>query len=240
METHVDYALLNLPLESSHSQLNITNRKEATDPRTEHLEKKQNKIGIGTIIVVLLMLVIILSCTVGVLAYQMHFGNGKNQWNSECENKSSILSVRDELCITDTNATSDQKNDCKLCPLDWKLFQENCYFISTNEEIKSWKESQAFCIKMNSHLLVLENEEQKDILGKMVDKQASYWIGYYFDNNKKNWTWVTSEFCKDFQFDFKHNSEADQCVVRSNTYISDNCNSPYSWICQRKAIRFLR
>ncbi|XP_073411920.1 natural killer cells antigen CD94-like [Dendrobates tinctorius] len=236
MEVHVEYALLNLPLESSHSQLDITNGKEATDPRTQHVKKKQSNVWTGTIIVFLLIMVILLSCTVGVLAFQIHFGNGTNALNAELVKNYSLLSVREELCIKVPNATSEQKNECKLCPVDWKLFQENCYFISTNDQYKNWKESQAFCIKMNSHLMVLENQEQMNFWGQMVDKDASYWIGLYFNTSIQNWTWVSCEHCKDFQLNFKIISKENHCVLGSTRYNSENCKSPNNWICQRKAI----
>ncbi|XP_073537472.1 killer cell lectin-like receptor subfamily F member 1 isoform X2 [Phyllobates terribilis] len=203
----------------------------------QHIEKKQSNVLIVTIIVFLLILIIILSCTVGVLAYQMHFGNGTNTLNTQFMENFSVHDVRDELCISVPNATSEQKNECKLCPADWKLFQENCYFISTNNQIKSWKESQDFCIQMNSHLLVLENQEQMNFLDQMVSKEANCWIGLYFDTNKRNWTWVTCESCKAFQLNFKITSEENHCVLRSASYNSEICKSLNSWICQRKAIR---
>ncbi|XP_069611987.1 natural killer cells antigen CD94-like isoform X1 [Ranitomeya imitator] len=237
MEGHVEYALLNLPLESSHSQLDITNGIEATDPRMQHVEKKQSNVWTGTIIVFLLILVILLSCTVGVLAFQIQFGNGTKALNAEFGKNDSLLSVRDELCIRVPDATNEQRNECKLCPVDWKIFQENCYFISANDQIKNWKESQAFCSEMNSHLMVLENQEQMNFLGQMDAKDASYWIGLYFDTSIQNWTWVTCESCKNFQLTFKITSEENHCVLGSTRYNSENCKSPNNWICQKKAIR---
>ncbi|CAJ0964318.1 unnamed protein product [Ranitomeya imitator] len=132
-------------------------------------------------------------------SFQIQFGNGTKALNAEFGKNDSLLSVRDELCIRVPDATNEQRNECKLCPVDWKIFQENCYFISANDQIKNWKESQAFCSEMNSHLMVLENQEQMNFLGQMDAKDASYWIGLYFDTSIQNWTWVTCESCKNFQ-----------------------------------------
>ncbi|XP_040292482.1 natural killer cells antigen CD94-like [Bufo bufo] len=247
MELQTEYAILKLPLDSNHSQLDIANRKEAfeisvTDTRPEQIKTKQSNVWNGTIIVFLLILIIILSCTIGVLVYQMqsYFENKKNgtrsTWDAEFKDKCSLSYLRAELCIKNPNTTNDQENECKLCPANWKLFQENCYLIYNNTQIKSWNDSQTYCIGMKSHLLVIENKEQMAFLDQIVYRDASYWIGLYFDNNIRNWTWVNCETCKDFQLNFKNTRPGDNhCVLKSSRYNSEKCNSQQSWICQRKA-----
>ncbi|KAM3913977.1 C-type lectin domain family 4 member D-like [Leptodactylus fuscus] len=196
MERNIEYALLNLPLESRHSQLEIPNRREVADSIREQIKKKKANFWNGVIIAFLLILIIILSCAVGVLVYQKDLRNEKNETrNSESWENCSFPTLRDHLCVKHPNGTKE----CKLCPVNWKVFQENCYFISTNNQIKSWNDSEAFCKEMNSHLLVIENEEQMTFWDQMVGKDASYWIGLYFDDIIRNWTWVNCESCKGFQ-----------------------------------------
>ncbi|XP_071986879.1 natural killer cells antigen CD94-like [Engystomops pustulosus] len=207
----------------------------------ENIKQKTCNIRNGTIIVFLLTFTIILYTTVRVIDYQMHFRNEKNgcKWTLDTELKENHtwLALRDELCINNPNSANDQENECRICPVDWKLFQENCYYIPSNNQHKSWNESQAFCEGMKSHLLVIENQEQMIFLDKIIDRVSRHWIGLHFDNNIRNWTWVNCESCKEFQFSFKKTSEADHCVLRSSIYYSEKCCSPNSWICQKKAIR---
>ncbi|XP_071985854.1 natural killer cells antigen CD94-like [Engystomops pustulosus] len=239
MERHVEYALLNLPVESSHSQLDIPSRSEVSDQ--EPRNKSQCNIWYPKITIVLFILIIILGCTVGILVHQLYYKDEKSGKERNCEeeikNNCSYVAMRDQLCIKVPNTTMNQENECRICPVDWKLFQENCYYISSNNQHKRWNESQAFCEGMKSHLLVIENQEQMIFLNKIIDENSSHWIGLYYNDSIMNWTWVNCESCKDFQLTFKNTSEVNQCVLRATTYYSEKCHSPNSWICQRKAIR---
>ncbi|XP_069837917.1 killer cell lectin-like receptor subfamily B member 1B allele C [Dendropsophus ebraccatus] len=238
MESHIEYALLNLPLDSRPSQFNIPETKDEFNPTTDEVKQQKKNSWHRTIIASLLTLLIILSCVVGVLVYHMHVGKDetKNTCKASVKENCSYLALREELCIKVPNATKHQENECKLCPADWKLFQENCYFISIADQF-SWKDSQAFCIEMNSHLLVIKNQEQMTFLEQVAGKENSYWIGLYFNNTIRNWTWVNLESSTDFQLPVKITPGVNQCIVKSFNYYSENCNSPQSWICQKKAIR---
>ncbi|RMC19475.1 hypothetical protein DUI87_04087 [Hirundo rustica rustica] len=48
---------------------------------------------------------------------------------------------------------------CKLCPQDWQLHGERCYWLS--EELGNWTQGMKSCEKQNSQLVVLQDKKEK-------------------------------------------------------------------------------
>ncbi|XP_068128057.1 asialoglycoprotein receptor 1-like [Hyperolius riggenbachi] len=76
------------------------------------------------------------------------------------------------------------------CKPGWKAFQLSCYFYSSAG--KSWTESKRTCETMNSHLVVINSEEEQDFLF-VLTKGKYTWIG--LTDVSGTWKWVdgTSE-----------------------------------------------
>ncbi|NXL90160.1 CLC4D protein, partial [Alectura lathami] len=72
------------------------------------------------------------------------------------------------------------------CPEGWRLFQESCYFISTDK--MSWDESEKNCTGMGSHLVVINTEaEQVRLLTNTYE--TKYYMGLTAYENGQ-WQWV--------------------------------------------------
>ncbi|XP_029435833.1 killer cell lectin-like receptor subfamily B member 1A [Rhinatrema bivittatum] len=49
------------------------------------------------------------------------------------------------------------------CPMNWLLKKGKCYYISRDTE-RSWSRSREDCAERDSQLLVIQDQEEKDIL----------------------------------------------------------------------------
>uniref|UniRef100_A0A670IQU1 C-type lectin domain-containing protein n=1 Tax=Podarcis muralis TaxID=64176 RepID=A0A670IQU1_PODMU len=54
--------------------------------------------------------------------------------------------------------SSTDNSPCKVCPMQWQLHRDKCYWPS--EIIKSWNESQHDCSTRDSQLLVIQDKEE--------------------------------------------------------------------------------
>ncbi|XP_077781386.1 uncharacterized protein LOC114591959 [Podarcis muralis] len=76
--------------------------------------------------------------------------------------------------------------NCKICPNDWELHRNTCYWIS--QVIRTWTESQDDCKGKNSTLLVIQDQQEMAII-KNLTKETSYWLGLKTARLSEEWTW---------------------------------------------------
>ncbi|CAI5767945.1 Hypothetical predicted protein [Podarcis lilfordi] len=95
--------------------------------------------------------------------------------------------LRLNFCNQNQNRSSDN-SPCKVCPLQWQLHRDKCYWPSEN--IKSWNESQRDCSTRDSQLLVIQDKEELDFI-ESITKNSKYWIGLSLLKSKKKWMWIT-------------------------------------------------
>ncbi|CAI7935143.1 Hypothetical predicted protein, partial [Podarcis lilfordi] len=77
---------------------------------------------------------------------------------------------------------------CKVCPVQWQLHRDKCYWQS--EDTKTWNESQHDCSTRDSHLLVIQDKQEMDFI-KNITKNAKFWIGLSLSLAENKWMWIT-------------------------------------------------
>ncbi|XP_037979328.1 killer cell lectin-like receptor subfamily B member 1F isoform X3 [Motacilla alba alba] len=76
---------------------------------------------------------------------------------------------------------------CKLCPQDWQLRGERCYWLS--EELGNWTPGMKSCENQDSQLVVLQEKKEKEHIKTVTGKSPSpVWIG--LRSHQKVWRWV--------------------------------------------------
>ncbi|XP_039373013.1 killer cell lectin-like receptor subfamily B member 1 [Mauremys reevesii] len=124
---------------------------------------------------------------------------------------------------------------CKLCPTDWQLRGDKCYWVSRGS--KTWSESRADCSARGSQLLVIRDREELESLQDLTQGPNQFWVGLSFPSPEKAWTWLDGSRLDQTQFPVSGPAERNSCGVgKGNQIHSDTCSSAFPWICQRDAV----
>ncbi|XP_032636803.1 killer cell lectin-like receptor subfamily B member 1B allele C [Chelonoidis abingdonii] len=124
---------------------------------------------------------------------------------------------------------------CKLCPTDWQLRGDKCYWVSRGGEM--WSESRANCSARGSQLLVIRDSEELEFLKHLTQGSHLFWVGLSISSPEKAWTWLDGSRLDQTLFPVSGPAEGDSCgAVKGNRIHSDTCDSAFQWICQRDAI----
>ncbi|XP_067394294.1 killer cell lectin-like receptor subfamily F member 1 [Emydura macquarii macquarii] len=123
---------------------------------------------------------------------------------------------------------------CKLCPRDWQLYGDNCYWLS--KERKAWTGSHEDCSQKSSHMLVIQTQEEMDFIQDVIRGESYVWIGLNMTPPRGTWTWVDGSPLDPARFSVSGPAEGNRCGRLKDTQIqSDVCGSELQWICQKEA-----
>ncbi|XP_073451690.1 killer cell lectin-like receptor subfamily G member 1 isoform X1 [Aquarana catesbeiana] len=144
-----------------------------------------------------------------------------------------MMDLREKIC--------GNNSECTVCPGGWLGHNENCYYISSGGEYRTWNESREVCEGMGAHLLVIEDRGQQEFINRSVGGQAEkavaqFWIGLYRDGD--GWRWVDGRLYNISLFQISTKSSGN-CVRMHETsgYHKGDCQSKQNWICQKRALK---
>ncbi|XP_039374397.1 killer cell lectin-like receptor subfamily F member 1 [Mauremys reevesii] len=124
---------------------------------------------------------------------------------------------------------------CKLCPTDWQLRRDKCYWVSRGS--KTWSESHADCSARGSQLLVIRDREELESLQALTRGISLFWVGLSVPSPEKAWTWLDGSRLDQTQLPVSGPAEGNRCgTVKGNQIHSETCSSAFQWICQRDAV----
>ncbi|XP_025040021.2 killer cell lectin-like receptor subfamily B member 1 isoform X2 [Pelodiscus sinensis] len=124
---------------------------------------------------------------------------------------------------------------CKLCPTDWRLRGDKCYWVGTG--IKPWDESRSDCAARGSQLLVIRDQEELAALQNLTQASKLMWVGLSLLPPRKAWTWLDGSRLDPTLLPVSGPAEGSSCgAVKGTRLHSDTCSSVFQWICQRDAI----
>ncbi|XP_044839143.1 killer cell lectin-like receptor subfamily B member 1 [Mauremys mutica] len=124
---------------------------------------------------------------------------------------------------------------CKLCPTDWQLRGDKCYWVGRGS--KTWSESRADCSARGSQLLVIRDREELEFLQALTGGTSQFWVGLSVPSPEKAWTWLDGSRLDQTQFPVSGPAEGNSCGALAGKQLhSDTCSSGFQWICQRDAV----
>ncbi|XP_069834986.1 killer cell lectin-like receptor subfamily G member 1 isoform X1 [Dendropsophus ebraccatus] len=141
--------------------------------------------------------------------------------------------MQKDLCTNSSNMSGG----CHLCPPDWLLHGDQCYYFSDVTE-RTWEPSRDQCKMMGSDLLVIKDKEQQEFIQRMLSKHGGgelHWIGLHPDGD--GWRWVDGEQYNSSLFSITELSPGRCGSVKTSDYYGSHCNSTRRWMCLRKAVR---
>ncbi|XP_075774243.1 killer cell lectin-like receptor subfamily B member 1 [Pelodiscus sinensis] len=142
--------------------------------------------------------------------------------------------VRSQLCPPAQPSPAGGAG-CKLCPTDWRLRGDKCYWVS--REYKTWNESCSDCAKRGSQLLVIRDREELEALQDLTQGRAQLWVGLSRPSPEKGWTWLDGSRLDQTLLPAPGPAEGSSCGMVNGIQIgSKSCSSGLPWVCQRDAV----
>ncbi|XP_044839153.1 killer cell lectin-like receptor subfamily B member 1B allele C [Mauremys mutica] len=153
---------------------------------------------------------------------------------STAECSARLERVRSQLCPSAPPGPAGGSG-CKLCPMDWQLRGDKCYWVSRGS--KTWSESRTNCSVRGSQLLVIRDREELESLQDLTRGISEFWVGLSVPSPEKAWTWLDGSRLDQTQFPVSGPTEGNSCgAVKGNRIRSQSCSSAFQWICQRDAV----
>ncbi|KAH0630416.1 hypothetical protein JD844_013429 [Phrynosoma platyrhinos] len=103
------------------------------------------------------------------------------------ENKTSLENVISHLkqfLCKPLHISLTESFKCKICPQNWFRHENKCYWVS--KEQGTWKKSQEDCRTKDSHMLVVQKQEEVGVIGET----QLLWIGLTVTFPERKWSWV--------------------------------------------------
>ncbi|XP_053183583.1 C-type lectin domain family 4 member F-like [Scomber japonicus] len=96
-----------------------------------------------------------------------------------------VVTMRDELQEEVKRLNLNRTE--KLCPDDWKKYNNKCYYVSAQRVSKSWDKSKKDCEDRGAHLAIINSRDEQDFVSKFYDRT---WIGLSDKDLEGHWKWV--------------------------------------------------
>ncbi|XP_061879749.1 collectin-12 isoform X1 [Entelurus aequoreus] len=76
------------------------------------------------------------------------------------------------------------------CPTEFRRFADSCYFFSPASQKLNYDEASMFCSTRESHLLIVNNDEEQVFVSNAVTGKGSFWLGLTDRQEENVWKWV--------------------------------------------------
>nr|XP_056701504.1 killer cell lectin-like receptor subfamily F member 1 [Euleptes europaea] len=128
-----------------------------------------------------------------------------------------------------------ENTTCKLCPENWFLYEDKCYWIS--KEKGSWKKGKEDCIARSSRLLVMQKQKDMAFVQHINEEMQLLWVGLQVTFPGGKWTWVDGSQLDDKRSHKLGPIETNSCgMLNGNEIISEACGTVTTWICETEAL----
>ncbi|KYO29947.1 killer cell lectin-like receptor subfamily B member 1B allele A [Alligator mississippiensis] len=160
-------------------------------------------------------------------------GNTSSTTGSACQEQIRSDLIQ-SLCPPPQHSSAEGPG-CRLCPVDWKLHGDKCYWVSSKP--KSWSESREDCAARSSQLLLIQDREELDFMKNLTKANKHFWIGLFVPSPEKGWTWLNGSQLNPAVLPVPSLPEGKVCgAVSGNQIQSESCSTGFLWICQKDAV----
>ncbi|XP_039373085.1 killer cell lectin-like receptor subfamily B member 1B allele A [Mauremys reevesii] len=123
---------------------------------------------------------------------------------------------------------------CKLCPRDWRLHGDKCYWVSKDR--KNWTRSRDDCSGKSAQMLVIQNQKEMNSIQDVVQNTSYIWIGLNMTSPGGKWTWVDGSPLDTTCFPVPGSTDGKSCGrIKGSKIHSEKCGTEQKWICQKEA-----
>ncbi|KAG8505815.1 Natural killer cells antigen CD94 [Galemys pyrenaicus] len=128
------------------------------------------------------------------------------------------------------------------CQEGWVGYECNCYFISS--ESRSWHESRAVCVSMNSSLLQMHSRDELAHLNGLLLCQQHFmssslrffWVGATYSAGRGAWEWEDGSAVSRETFPFFKTANTTDCMLYSpkGHFLNEPCKKTNPYICKQQ------
>ncbi|XP_075581451.1 killer cell lectin-like receptor subfamily B member 1B allele C [Pelecanus crispus] len=123
---------------------------------------------------------------------------------------------------------------CKLCPQDWQLHGERCYWLS--KEKGSWNQSKTGCENQKAQLVVLRDSKEMDYLKNITGRDTQpVWVGLM--SSREGWRWVDRTPFNTTVFGTLQWTAKGCGTLKDKALEVDICDGEHEWVCQKDPFR---
>nr|XP_034963098.1 killer cell lectin-like receptor subfamily B member 1B allele A [Zootoca vivipara] len=232
MAGEIAYADLNLQEMPSYSRIPMP--PPCRNCSNVHKYKQWHRVALGTACAVILLLTLAVVTLIVLVLQPKERPEDDSSSTTDFEFK---LQLKRYMCSSPSHSGTEDAPNCKVCPNDWELHRDACYWSS--QEQKPWAESQDDCKGKNSTLLVIRDQQEMAII-KNLAKETHYWLGLTTAKLSEEWTWewIDGSPFKEELFSVSGNAEGKSCgVMVQNGVHSDSCSTLSNWMCMKAAFQ---
>ncbi|XP_032643814.1 killer cell lectin-like receptor subfamily B member 1B allele C [Chelonoidis abingdonii] len=235
MAGEIIYADLKIPGASSSSR---------PPQRSQHLSSPpcprwhRIAVGVGWAGNIVLTIAVI---ALGVWVSQLHVScegqtrgtlNTSENNKTECSCHEDFWSRLKPILCEPHNGSLAEGSGCKLCPRDWLLRGDKCYWLS--KERKNWTRSHDDCSGKSAQMLVIQNQEEMEFIQNVTQGASYAWIGLKVTAPGGKWTWVDGSPLDPMLF--SGSADGNSCGWIGGSRIQfETCGAEFKWICQKEA-----
>nr|AAK11559.1 natural killer cell receptor LY49M [Mus musculus] len=118
----------------------------------------------------------------------------------------------------------------------WFCYGTKCYYFVMDR--KTWSGCKQTCQISSLSLLKIDDEDELKFLQNLAPSDIS-WIGFSYDNKKKDWVWIDNGPSKLALNTTKYNIRDGLCMSLSKTRLDNgDCDKSYICICSKRLDKF--
>ncbi|XP_044839583.1 killer cell lectin-like receptor subfamily F member 1 [Mauremys mutica] len=138
--------------------------------------------------------------------------------------------------VCESSHNSTEGSGCKLCPPNWLLHRDKCYWVS--KEKNPWDKSRDDCSRRSSRLLVIRDQDEMTFIQNTTRDTNQIWLGLTVTSPARKWTWVDGSVFNPTLFNVQDPAEGISCgMIKPDEIYFETCTIVSKWICEKYALQ---
>ncbi|XP_032643775.1 killer cell lectin-like receptor subfamily F member 1 [Chelonoidis abingdonii] len=133
-----------------------------------------------------------------------------------------------------SHSNSAEGSGCKLCPPNWLLHRDKCYWVS--KEKNPWDKSHDDCSRRSSRLLVIRDQDEMTFIQNTSKDTNQIWLGLTVTSSARNWIWVDGSLFSSTLFKLLDPAEGKCVMIKADEIQCETCTTISKWICEKDAL----
>lgn len=155
-------------------------------------------------------------------------------YNCSTELKDFPFCFKQFLCEP-PSSNSREGSGCKLCPPNWLLHTDKCYWVS--KEKTPWNKSRDDCSKRSARLLTIRDQDEMAFIQTTSKDTNQIWLGLTITFPARKRIWVDGSLLNQTLFNVVDPAEGNSCgVIKADQIHFETCSAVSKWICEKDAL----